>query len=113
MAATTSDPINHAVAKAGASIAATISARALPPEDASWQGAVQAWLSAIGITSWETFGAFAAALLTCCFLAEWWWKRFWKPLLRRLGWMKPARTVLVEAHESDLTPLEGGRRRRP
>lgn len=27
-----------------------------------------------------------ACIYTGCLLAEWWWKKFWKPFLRKRGW---------------------------
>lgn len=29
-----------------------------------------------------------AALYSLCVLCEWWWKRFWKPLLKQRGWIR-------------------------
>jgi hypothetical protein len=38
--------------------------------------------------SWSDIAAMLAALYTFCLLTEWAWKRVWKPLAQRLGWIK-------------------------
>jgi hypothetical protein len=55
-----------------------------------------AWLSvvfahatqALAIKSWGDAAQFLAFTLTACYLAEWWWKRMWRPLLVKLGVIK-------------------------
>jgi hypothetical protein len=46
-------------------------------------------LQAFGINTWGDAAQAVAFLLTLCYLAEFWMKRMWFPLFRRLGWMKP------------------------
>lgn len=58
-----------------------------------------AWISAataIGINTWADAASFAtmvasflAAIYTFCLVSEWFWKKLWRPLLVRFGWMKP------------------------
>lgn len=55
-----------------------------------------AWLSvlfghvahSLAINTWGDAAQFAAFTLTACYLAEWWWKRMWRPLLAKLGILK-------------------------
>jgi hypothetical protein len=49
-----------------------------------------AW-AAVGITSWSEFAAFMASIYTLLLMCEWFWKRFWRPLFERKGWLKPKR----------------------
>lgn len=60
--------------------------------------AVSMWAviaAGLGINSWADAASFATfcaaavgALYSCCLLAEWFYKRLWRPLFVRLGWMK-------------------------
>lgn len=45
-------------------------------------------IAKLGFQSWSELAAFAALLYTGCLLAEWWWKKFWRPLLERYGVLK-------------------------
>ena len=50
-----------------------------------------AWIAAgfaqIGIASWGDFAAFAASIYTLCLLFEWLWKKVFKPIALRHGWI--------------------------
>lgn len=41
----------------------------------------------IGITSWAEGASALAALYTGLLVAEWFWKKFWRPVFVRFGWM--------------------------
>lgn len=49
---------------------------------------VTAW-TAVGITSWADFASFLAAGYTMLLIFEWFWKKFWRPIFERHGWIKP------------------------
>jgi hypothetical protein len=49
-----------------------------------------AW-AAVGVTSWSELASFLAAIYTAILMAEWFWKRFWRPVFERRGWVKPKR----------------------
>jgi hypothetical protein len=56
----------------------------------AWAGyGIGAFLQSIGINNWAEASYFVATVLSACYLAEWWWKRMWRPLFVRLGWLKP------------------------
>lgn len=66
---------------------------------------VAAW-GAIGITSWSDASYFLAACLSFVLLLDWFWKRIWRPLLVRLGILKPrARRRTVETVVSEYDSL--------
>lgn len=39
--------------------------------------------------TWQNLAGFTATLVSICILWDWWWKRFWRPLGERRGWLKP------------------------
>lgn len=52
-----------------------------------------------GFSSWSevadvasAIAATFAAIYSLCLLTEWWWKKFWRPLFVRFGWVKPNRS---------------------
>lgn len=38
--------------------------------------------------TWSNIASALAAIFTLSMLAEFWWKKFWRPLALRKGWMK-------------------------
>jgi hypothetical protein len=60
-----------------------------------------AWLAALGISGWSDFAAFAAAFYSVLLIVEWWWKKFWRPLLERKGWFgfKPPVCEVKDGHQ--------------
>lgn len=46
------------------------------------------WL-AFGITSWSDIAAIAAASYSMLLIGEWFYKRFWRDIFVRWGWVKP------------------------
>lgn len=55
----------------------------------------------LGIHTWGDAAQFAAFGLSACYLAEWWWKRLLRPLLVRVGLMKPIHRVVRTVEESE------------
>lgn len=52
--------------------------------------------AAVGITSWaevasaaQTFAAIAALIYSALLIGEWFWRKFWRPLFERWGWIAP------------------------
>jgi hypothetical protein len=45
--------------------------------------------AAVGITSWADAASFLAAIYTAMLICEWLWKRVFKPIAVREGWLKP------------------------
>ncbi len=50
---------------------------------------ISAWAMAFGLSSWSDFAAFLAAVYSLLLISEWFWKRFWRPMLERQGVLKP------------------------
>ena len=49
---------------------------------------LSAWVAAIGISSWSEAASVVAFIYTVGLLTEWWWKRFWRPMLENRGFLK-------------------------
>ena len=49
---------------------------------------ISAWAVALGMPSWSEFAAFLAACYSLILICEWFWKKFWRPLLERHGILK-------------------------
>ena len=76
------DSIQAPLAKASAALAAGVGAGAM-----SVGAQVQAFLPT-DLAGWMGLAASAAAFVySFTLLTEWWWKKVWKPLLRRVGWL--------------------------
>ena len=41
--------------------------------------------AAVGVTSWAEAASALAFFYTLCLLANWWWTKFWRPLLEKHG----------------------------
>ena len=53
--------------------------------------------------TWQNAAAFTATLVSLCVLCDWFWKRFWRPLFERRGWIKPRkRRVLTPSEWAEL-----------
>lgn len=91
-----SNEINHQVAKAiGATASAGAGAGAMVAEKTA---------EAAFAFPWAETAAALGALYSLTVLAEWWWKRLWRPLLIRKGWWSP-RSPYFRA-DSDAVPLD-------
>lgn len=69
----------------GAPVAKTIAAWGAAGGAAAVEGA-----SKIGLTinSWSDVAAMLAAVYTATLIFEWWWKKFWRPMLEDRGILK-------------------------
>jgi len=45
-----------------------------------------------------------ASVYTLLLITDWWWKRFWKPLLLKLGWVKGKPRPFMSS--TDHTPFD-------
>lgn len=62
------------------------------------------WVTSI---PWGTIAGISAALLNLLFISEWFWKKLWRPLFERRGWIKRrTRYVLTEAEWKDYEKQE-------
>lgn len=52
---------------------------------------------------WATIAQMAAALYTMLLMGEWFWKKLWRPLAERRGWIKPIRHRIITVEEYDDT----------
>lgn len=62
--------------------------------------AASAWgavaLAEVGINSWGDFGAFLASIYTLMLIGEWLWKRIFREIAERHGWVKPRKRGYIE-----------------
>lgn len=47
--------------------------------------------AAVGVSSWADAAALAAFLYSVLLISEWFWKKFWRRILERRGYIKPLR----------------------
>ncbi len=92
MAASTEPTIASPVAKG---ITAVVTGGAAAVADAA---------SGFSISSWGEAAAFAAFCYSILLIAEWWWKKFWRPFAERRGWIKPKKRPRVLLLDSDYQP---------
>jgi len=86
--------ISAPVAKGVATVATAASAKIMEAGDAA--GSMFADLF---VMTWPNIAAAAAALFSLSMLCEWWWKKFWRPVLERLKWIKPKKPRRLTAIE--------------
>jgi len=48
-----------------------------------------AGLGFIGVSSWADIAAMFAAIYSFLLISEWFWRKFWRPVFERWGWVKP------------------------
>ena len=48
---------------------------------------------------WSTIASIAATLYTTLLIAEWAWKKVWRPFCVRRGWVKPLRHRIISVEE--------------
>lgn len=100
--------ISMPVAKAATAIAAAATAKADVADhmvQAATANANYATWSVINAIPWGTIASILAGLYTFLLMGEWFWKKFWRPTLERLGWIKAKRrTVLTESEWAELRP---------
>lgn len=51
---------------------------------------------------WGTIAQMAAALYTMLLMGEWFWKKLWRPLAERRGWVKPLRHRIITVEEYEV-----------
>ena len=100
--------VSMPVAKASSAIAAATAAKSPVVEQITATAAHSASdpvVAAILALPWATIAQMAAALYTVLLMGEWFWKKFWRPLLERQGWIKPMRhrIITVEEYEAGNT----------
>ena len=64
-----------------------------------------AW-AVVGASSWAEFASTVASLLaafyTMLLITEWFWKKLWRPLLERHGYIKPRSIKRRKAPDSEI-----------
>ena len=60
---------------------------------------ISVWV-AFGITSWEKAAAAAAFFYSALLIGEWFWKKVWRPLLERMGWLKRPASCAGSSNEA-------------
>jgi hypothetical protein len=100
--------ISMPIAKASSAIAAATAAKSPVVEQitaTATQSASDPVVTAILALPWSTIAQIGAAMYSCLLITEWFWKKFWRPLLERQGWIKPIRhrIITVEEYEAGNT----------
>lgn len=89
-----SKDISMPLAKASAAIASATGAQAL--DGAARTGS---FIADLLVPTWPNIASALAALFSLCLLSEWFWKKVWRPLFERLGWIKPKPHLVLTARE--------------
>ena len=94
--------ISMPITKAGTAIGAAAAAKAEVAEQvarhATSNSTYETWM-AINSIPWGTIASMAAAAYTLLLITEWFWKKLWRPLFERRGWVKPRRTRIISVEE--------------
>lgn len=86
--------IDNPVVKAAASIATATGAQVI--DSGARAGSLFADLL---VLSWPNIASMAAALYTVLLVSEWFWKKVWRPVFERCGWIKPKPRRVLTADE--------------
>lgn len=109
--------ISMPVAKAASGLAAAAAAKADVADQIAMQavsGASWSTWQTVNAIPWGTIASLVAALYTMLLISEWFWKKLWRPLLERRGWIKAkkrrvftAREIadMLSAQDTDQVPL--------
>lgn len=100
--------ISMPIAKASSAIAAAAAAKTELVEQIATTATATAndpVLTAILALPWATIAQIGAALYSGLLITEWFWKKLWRPLLEKRGWLKPIRhrIITVEEYEAGNT----------
>lgn len=96
--------IHMPIAKASTAIAAATAAKSPVVEQITATAAHSASdpvVTAILALPWSTIAQIGAAMYSGLLIAEWFWKKFWRPLLERQGWLKPIRHRIITVEECE------------
>ena len=94
--------INAPVAKAASAITAAAVAKADVADQvvqaATTTSNYETWI-AINSIPWGTVASIAAALYSGLLITEWFWKKLWRPMLEKQGWIKRKRHRIITVEE--------------
>jgi hypothetical protein len=95
--------IHMPIAKASSAIAAAVAAKSDVADSVVQTvtiatGANQTMV-VINSIPWGNIASMAAVFYTLLLITEWFWKKFWRPLFVRQGWMKPQRHRIITIEE--------------
>ena len=48
---------------------------------------------------WGTVASIVAVVYTSLLIFEWFWKKLWRPVFERKGWIKPRKRYIITAQE--------------
>lgn len=81
-------PIVKATSAVGVTVAAHADMAGKAVEEISRGAAYETWVF-INSLPWNNISYMVAAAYTLVLMSEWFWKKLWRPLLERKGWIKP------------------------
>lgn len=96
--------ISMPMLKASSAVAAAATAKADIADQVVMAAAANAepgtW-SMLNSVPWGNVASAVAAAYTFLLISEWFWKKVWRPLAERRGWIKPKRPRLMTVDEYD------------
>ena len=94
--------ISMPIAKASSAITVAVAAKSDAPEQiaraATQNSTYETWMWVNSIP-WGDVAQFVAAIYTSLLILEWFWKKFWRPILESKGWIKPRRPRIITLKE--------------
>jgi len=103
-AASTATEISMPFAKASSAITVAAAAKADVADQvvqAATAGSSYTTWAAINAIPWGTIASIVAAVYTTLLITEWFWKKLWRPLAERQGWLKPKPHRIMTVQEYD------------
>lgn len=94
--------ISMPVAKAASGLAVAAAAKADVADQVALQAAAgsswQTW-EIVNSIPWGNIASIVAVLYTMLLITEWFWKKLWRPLFERRGWIKAKKRRVYTARE--------------
>lgn len=103
-AASTASEISMPFAKASSAITVAAAAKADVADQvvqAATAGSNYTTWAAINAIPWGTIASIVAAVYTTLLITEWFWKKLWRPLAERQGWLQPKKPRIMTVQEYD------------
>lgn len=94
--------ISMPIAKASSAITVAAAAKADVADQAvqaATAGMSYSNWAAINAIPWGTIASIVAVLYTTLLISEWFWKKLWRPLAERRGWLKPKKNRIMTIEE--------------
>ena len=87
-------PVTKAVTAIGAAVVAKADVADKAARELTRGATYETWIF-INSIPWGTIASIVAVIYTCLLITEWFWKKLWRPIFERKGWIKPRPRVTL------------------